>query len=129
MISKKEIDAILKLEPLDRFKYFIKRVVDFEEVWLLFNENDGYALNIEDDNSKYLPVWPFKEFSETWRSGSFSKFNSVKVNIHIFKDEMLPKLSKNKINILVFPTETKKGFIITIKEFENILNDEMTQYE
>ena len=128
MISEKEIENIVKLSHVERYKYCIKKIADFEEVWLL-NNDDGYAINIEDDDSKYLPIWPFKEFSDLWISGAFSKYNSTKIDVYNFKDNMLPKLIKANINILVFPTETEKGFIMNINEFKNSLSAELSQYE
>ncbi|MED1470047.1 hypothetical protein [Bacillus salipaludis] len=35
--DQKEFESVIKQPPNIRYKYFIKKVVDFEEVWGLFD--------------------------------------------------------------------------------------------
>ena len=37
-MNKKELEAVMKQPPNIRYEYFIKKVVDFEEVWGLYND-------------------------------------------------------------------------------------------
>lgn len=47
-MNEKEFEMILKLDFEKRYCYFIKKVVDYEEVWLLSNDK-GWVI-FEDDN-------------------------------------------------------------------------------
>lgn len=128
MISKKEFEAVTSLSPEKRGTYLMKRIADTEEVWVLFNEKDGYALNMEDDGTQSFPVWPFKEFADTWIEGEFSKFSSVKVDVYKFKDEMVPKLLVNGIRLLLFPAANEYGCLMNAGEFIVALNKELSEY-
>ncbi|WP_236824386.1 DUF2750 domain-containing protein [Bacillus subtilis] len=37
-MNEKELEMTLKLDPDQRYRYFIKKVVDYEEVWSLSND-------------------------------------------------------------------------------------------
>ena len=129
MITQKEIDAILKLSPEKRYEYLIKRIADFEEVWTLYNDDVGFATNVEDDGSQWFPIWPSKGFSDLWRGGSFSKYHSKNVSIYNFKEKTLPALKEMGIGILAFPIENGKGQVMEISKFVSDLESEMEQYE
>lgn len=122
------MEGVLSLSPEDRHLHLIKRVADFEKIWVLHNEEEGYALNEEKNGKKYLPVWPFKEYSDTWIKDDFSNFASKEIDIYAFKDEMLDKLKQNKIGILSFPAK-EIGLKIEIEKFRKDLTEELEEYE
>lgn len=129
MIKKQEILAITRLSPEDRYKYLIKRVSDFEEIWVLSNEEEGFALNEEKDGRLFMPVWPFKEYTEPCIHGAFKDCSSKKLDIYYFIDEILDTLIQNKIDILAFPIIDGWGLKVDCREFKSDLVSEMEQYE
>ena len=128
MISQKEFEKVSELNPEKRLSYLIKRIADFEEVWLLYNDADGYALNEETDGSDSFPVWPFKVFSDVWIEGEFSRFTSKKVTLELLLNSILPKLEEQQIRILAFPTDVGEGVLLKCAEFRELVEDELSQY-
>lgn len=45
-MNKKEIENVIALEPLQRYKYFIKKVADWEFFYTLVYNNNEYALSV-----------------------------------------------------------------------------------
>ncbi|WEZ05197.1 DUF2750 domain-containing protein [Bacillus subtilis] len=43
-MNEKELEMSLKLDPDKRYRYFIKKVVDYEEVWSLSND-EGWVIS------------------------------------------------------------------------------------
>ncbi|WP_318580752.1 hypothetical protein [Flavobacterium columnare] len=39
------------LQPIERYKYFIKKVADYEELWTIVDVNGDYALSDIDDKT------------------------------------------------------------------------------
>ncbi|WP_245805776.1 DUF2750 domain-containing protein [Bacillus alkalicellulosilyticus] len=44
-MNKSEFEAVINKSPNIRYEYFIKKVVDFEEVWGLYNGGWATALD------------------------------------------------------------------------------------
>ena len=51
-----EFANVVNLAPQERYRYFIKKVADSEEVWSLWNE--GWAMLGDNHKSKLMAVWP-----------------------------------------------------------------------
>lgn len=63
-LNKKEIESVSKLVPYKRYKYFIKKIADFEELWTLLDKDENIALsNIEDKT--LVSFWTAKDFIES----------------------------------------------------------------
>lgn len=128
-ITKQGILAILSLSPEQRYEYLVKKVADFETLWALFSEEEGFALNIEKDGRQYLLVWPCKAFSDLWISGEFRYFSSREIAVSEFIDKMIPQLIENDIDILCFPPKDGWGLKVKCSQLKNDLIEEMKQYE
>ena len=62
MINEKEFYSVLNLPANKRYEYFIKKVVDWGEVWGLYE--DGWAMTEDDNGNLLIPFWPKKEFAQ-----------------------------------------------------------------
>ena len=61
-ISKQELEAVTALSPEERYGYFIKRICDWEQVWVLF-EDDCIVLNEAKHGKLYVLLFPFEDFA------------------------------------------------------------------
>ncbi len=68
----KEIDSVLKLDRNKQYEYFVKKVVDFEEIWSL-RDDEGRA-SLGDNENEFLPLWSKKEFADRCISEEWSSY-------------------------------------------------------
>ena len=47
----KEIENILKLNPFDRYQYFIRKIADWETAYTLIFPDGNYAISTIDDKN------------------------------------------------------------------------------
>ncbi|MCH4828207.1 DUF2750 domain-containing protein [Flavobacterium columnare] len=59
-MNAKEIKNVSVLQPIERYKYFIKKVADYEELWTIVDVNGDYALSDIDDKT-LISFWSAKE--------------------------------------------------------------------
>ncbi|MEF2294084.1 DUF2750 domain-containing protein [Virgibacillus dokdonensis] len=55
-MNNKEIEIVSNLSGIKRYEYFIKKVVDFEEVWGLYE--GGWAISESENGESLMPFWP-----------------------------------------------------------------------
>jgi hypothetical protein len=92
-MNPKELEAVLKQPANIRYEYFIKKVVDSEIVWGLYE--DGWAVTEDDNGSKLFPFWPKREFAEHCAVDDWITYSSESMDLYEFMDEFLPKLKED----------------------------------
>jgi len=127
-LNKKEIESVSKLVPYKRYKYFIKKIVDFEELWTLVDKNNNIALSNVDDKV-LVSFWTAKDFIESNLDDNWKGFIPFKMNIDHLEEKIFPLIVENNYLINVFPVNGKSGFVVNINEFVRDLNEELEQYE
>ena len=122
--TTKEIESIMNLLPNERFKYFINKIVDWEEVWGLYNS--GWAMTGDNEDKALFPLWPAKKFAECYAIEEWEKYEAKEISIESLKEDVLPTLQEEDISISVFPVPTQNSTSVTIAadKLLLILNDE-----
>lgn len=92
---------------LQRFKHFIKSVVDDESAWSLWK--DGWGLMAKDDGTLVFPLWPAREYAELSRLGEWSDYEIEQISLADLINELLPKMAERQVVPAVFPTPNGKG--------------------
>lgn len=127
MLNKKGIEKISNLEPIKRYKYFIKKIADLEEIWILINKNQDLAIsNVE--NNTLIPLWSASEFVDSCLNGIWGNYLPLKLTLDNFGDNIVPLIKEKNYLIDVFPVKNKSGFIVSLEEFIIDLNEELTKY-
>ena len=126
-ISQKQIESVLALPGPDRYKHFIKVVVDWEEVWGLFK--DGWALAADENSVSIFPVWPAKEYAGLCATGIWAEYEPRSFSLEEFKGELLPKLKRDNILPGIFYTPGNKGVTPEVDKVVEDLSKEMAKYE
>ena len=122
-----KIKNIFNLSAEDRYGYLVKRAADFEELWLI-QENDSYVTLVDDDGNISIPVWPEKEFAELFLKDDWKSFVVERLEVYDFI-EWLDQLNEDNIKIAAFPKEDMKGIVVTANDMKNHLLFELQQYE
>jgi hypothetical protein len=125
--TPKEIEAVLRLDGPKRYKHFVKRVVDDELAWGLWN--DGWALMSDGAGQSVFPLWPAREYAELYAVGEWDGYVAEEIPLADLVNELLPKLAEREVRPGVFPTPTGKGVTPTARELLGALRTEMENYE
>ena len=122
-----ELEAVLALDGPKRVAHFVKRVVDDERAWGLWN--DGWVLMRDNDGRDVFPLWPASEYAERCRSGEWSACKVEEIDLQSLLDDLLPKFLERGIMPGVFPTPAGKGVAMNAKELADALRTEQANYE
>ncbi len=125
MSLKKEIFSVLQCTELKQYEYFIKKVVDFEEVWSLRDDN-GWATLGNDENS-FFPIWPRKEFAEMCASDEWDNYYPESIELEDFIQDWIDGLREDNIRITVM-WNNGKGIDVKWDNLKRDLENEMEKY-
>lgn len=124
-MNKKEFDAVIKLPAAKRYEYFIKKVVDAEELWGLYNE--GWAVTQDDNGNLLIPFWPKKEFAEYCAIGEQSIYVAESIDLYEFINEWLPEMKESGHKPSIF-WNCDDSAVLEIDIILKDLNNELDKY-
>ncbi|SDW06705.1 Protein of unknown function [Paenibacillus sp. PDC88] len=99
-MNNKEFESLIKQPANIRYEYFIKQVVDREEIWGLYN--DGWAASADDEGNYLFPFWPRKEFAEYCAIGDWSNYKAEAINLQEFVELFLLGMVEDGIKPSIF---------------------------
>ncbi|OCA85768.1 hypothetical protein A8F94_12915 [Bacillus sp. FJAT-27225] len=99
-MHKKEIETVFSLPAQERYKYFIKKIADYEEVWGL--NDGGWAVSEDDNGIKLLPFWPKREFAELSNIEDWSGYKPKKIDLDDFMFKWIPGMKRDGLKVSVF---------------------------
>jgi hypothetical protein len=126
-ITRKEVEAVIKLPGEKRYSYFVKKIADQNQVWGLWNE--GWAMGITDEGTPTIPLWPAKEYAELCRYGDWVCFQPTPIPLHEFMDEMLPDLTNDGVQVSIFDTPSKDAVFVSNEDLISSLKIELSKIE
>ena len=106
--NKNEITNVLKLSANKRYEYFIKKVVDTENIWSL-RESEGWALIGDDKGNTYMPLWPLQAFASLCATKDWEGYKTELIDINYFLEEFIYTLKDNNILPCIFLTLEDRG--------------------
>ena len=128
MLRKEEVENVSKLDPFKRYQYFIKKVADFEELWVLENDNGDIAISEVDDHV-LLSLWSAPEFAATCQQGIWEQYRPVKLALDDLEDDIFPLVEDEGYLLDVFPVHGRSGFVVSLDEFIRDMDEELERYE
>lgn len=126
-INIQEIENVSKLNPFERYKYFIKKLADLEIFYTLKDENNNYVIS-ELENHQLFPIWNFKEFAELCLIEEWKNFKIKELSLDDLQDEIIDLVSNENYLLNVFPIGLKTGFVVDLEEFISDLKEESDKY-
>ena len=127
-MNEKKIENILSLDDKERYKYLIRKVTDFEELWLIKNDVGKIQTNFSENQTESIPIWPEKEFAELSFMVNRKSFVAESIDLYEFM-KLCENLNEKGIQINVFPGQNLKSIKINPLEFKKQLKAECEQYE
>lgn len=124
----KEIETVSNLKPFDRYKYFIKKIADFEVLYTIKSLEGNFAIS-ETDNYLMFPVWSHQKFAKLNLNKEWLNFKIIEISLEELSEKIYPFILENNYLINVFPMNNKTGFVVSLEEFERDLSEELKNYE
>ncbi|RFA26586.1 hypothetical protein CAI21_16615 [Alkalilimnicola ehrlichii] len=62
-MSPQQYESVLTLSGADRSAHFVGKVVDWQQLWGVKND-EGWLVPITPDDWEYFPVWPHPEYAQ-----------------------------------------------------------------
>ena len=124
-MNNKETEAVANLPAPKRYEYFIKKVVDSEKVWGLYN--DGWATSKDDNEKIVIPFWPKEEFALICAKNEWVNYHPRDIELEEFLNKWLLGMKKDGYKPSVFPTNTE-AIIIEIDVLLKDLSKELENY-
>jgi hypothetical protein len=124
--TEKEIDAVVRLEGPQRFEHFVKRVVDEQRVWGLWE--DGWATMADDDGELVFPVWPAAEYAFLCAREEWAHYVAKEIALEEFLNVVIPDLAEQGALAGVFPTPAGQSVTPPLADLEAALREELSTY-
>ncbi len=127
-VNDKELSAVLALPGNKRYDYFVKRVVDWEQIWSLKNSH-GWILAADEFEHEVVPVWPHAKFAELCAIDIWAGTTAEKISLSDWLQKWIVGLIRDQRNIAVFPTPSNCGILISPQRLQEDMEAEMQNYE
>ncbi|TZG00041.1 DUF2750 domain-containing protein (plasmid) [Chryseobacterium panacisoli] len=127
-MHSKEIENILRLEPIKRYEYFIKKAADFEQLWTIIDQDGDYVIS-EIDEFNLISFWPAEEFVTLYLERGWDDCKPIKLTLDDLKENIFDIINSENYLINVFPVNGKSGFVVNLEEFNRDLQEELDKIE
>lgn len=125
MMNKSEFNSVINKPPYIRYEYFIKKVVDFEEVWGLYK--DGWAIALDDGGNQLIPFFPKKDFAASSAKNEWEGYNAEPIDLYEFINDWLSGMNDDGIKPSIFPNDDNTA-VLNIEVILSDLKNELEKY-
>lgn len=127
-MSNSELAETLALDGEERYDLFLSQVAEEREVWILVNADNRFLkIASEDDGVEYLPVWPASDFAVDYANGT-DGLVPLSISLPDFFRKWVPGLTKDGLEVGVFPGLDKTLWITEPEELKRDLQDAMSAF-
>ena len=127
-MSDNSLNDILNLGCEERYDYFLSKVGEDKEIWILVNaEKQFLKIYAEDESYEYLPVWPESEFAIEYCKDA-QELTPKSITLPEFFKKWVPGLQKDKVEIGVFPGLDNDLWVMEPSELKQDLQDELSTF-
>lgn len=102
-IHPKELENVFALNSRKRYEHFISKVCDWEELWILENDEEKFLIECPEPHVKYVPVWPHPEYAEAYEK-DYKVYSPAKIELSSFINNWSPGLNDDGIRSECFQT-------------------------
>lgn len=129
MLTPLEIEKLFKKPGEKRYEYFVKQVADSEAVFGLADDEGWVLLGDDDDNTDILPLFPYAEIAEEFRTKA--GFDSEKVEPLDVNEllEWLDDMENDGMLVAVFPNPELNGAVVEPSMLKTDLLAELEKYD
>jgi hypothetical protein len=127
-LHDREFESVLALPGPDRYEYFVKRVVDGEQLWSLRNA-DGWVMAGDAQGREMIAVWPHERFAVACAAGDWQGTSPEPIALADWMEAWLPGMARDGLLVAVFPTPAGEGVPVTPDSLKDDLASEILEYE
>lgn len=126
--SEKEVSALNKKPSKVRRDYSIKKIADWEEIYVLKDEHSQLAYG-DIDGHLVIPIWPSLIMANGNAVEQWDNFSGHSYSIEDFF-KLFEREEKNvELLISLYPINGESGFVMSLEEFMRDLLIELRKYE
>lgn len=125
-MDNKKIINLLSLSSEERYEYFIRKTVDFEKIWGLYN--NGWATS-EFNGDHVIPFWPEETFAELCATNEWVHYHPKAISLNDFIERWITGMQTDSHGALIFPTPHGQGVLVPLSKLKIDLLQEKEQYE
>jgi hypothetical protein len=127
-MSDDQLESILGLSCEERYDYFLSKVGEDKEIWILVNaDNQFLKIYADDDDFEYLPIWPQSELAINYCKNS-TELSPKSISLPEFLEKWVAGLKKDKLEIGVFPGLDSDIWITGPEELKKDLQEELSNF-
>ena len=101
-LSDTVIEQAMKLSAEERQELVVSYVAKAKEIWMI-QGSEGFVM-FEGGESVQLPVFPHRDLAQKFVDINEIEGQCVSVELAEFKETWLPGLTKNGVELVMFPT-------------------------
>ena len=124
----KQLENVFALTSKQRYEHFILKVCDWEELWILEDNNKDFLIITPQEDLAYLPVWPHADYALAFHE-IYPSLKPSRVELDSFLETWLPNLNNDGLKVGVLPNLGTTVWIIDPLDLKEELENELKQYE
>ena len=124
----KQLENVFALTSKQRYEHFILKVCDWEELWILEDNNKDFLIITPQEDLAYLPVWPHADYALAFHE-IYPSLKPSRVELDSFLETWLPNLNNDGLKVGVLPNLGTTVWIIDPLDLKAELENELQQYE
>jgi hypothetical protein len=124
-LNQHEFEVVIRQPANIRYEYFIKKVVDYEEIWGLYNE--GWASAQDDKGNVLIPLYPNEQFAEAFAKYEWEGCRPKKIELEYFLEKWLPGMKSDGVKPSIFPTDTDSA-VMDVDTLREDIEEELEKY-
>ena len=126
--NEKEIEAVSALPATERYKYFIKKVADWEAAWGLYC--DGWAMT-GNEGKVMFPLWPAKTYAEKCAIEDWGDLEAREIPLEDLRTIVIPEMQQEGTYFSIFPIPDLEmtSALVDAQQLLQDLEEECEQYE
>jgi len=126
-LTDKALEHILLLDGRTRYSFSVKRIVDWEEAWGLYE--DGWVMAEDDAGHSVFLLWPAKILAERCIEPGTNGEVAREIPLDELMSDLLPKLRDDGIGVGVFDiTGSNDTPVVKPEDFLRDLTAEDSKY-
>ncbi|MBU2953772.1 DUF2750 domain-containing protein [Marinobacter sp. F3R08] len=127
-MTSDELNQIIEMDGEERYDFFLTQVGEERDIWILVNSDSRFLKIASDDGDvEYLPVWPSSEFAAQYAQGA-DELTPRSISLPDFFRKWVPGLTKDGLDVGVFPGLDKTVWITEPEELKQDLQDVMSAF-
>lgn len=124
----KQLENVFALTSKQRYEHFIAKVCDWEELWILEDNNENFLIITPQQDLEYLPVWPHADYALAFHE-VYPSLKPSQIQLDTFLEIWLPNLNNDGLKVGVLPNLGTTVWIIDPLDLKEELENELKQYE